>query len=68
MQAGWVFSSEESSWDCNGCSEFRGYSDSGNGTLSLQLQGQGVVVPWPGRTRSRHSSSLSDHSQVLQFT
>ena len=51
-QAGWIFSSNEDSFWApdaalyNGA--FRGSSDAGDGTVSLQLQGEGVVVPWLG--------------------
>ena len=49
-KAGWIFSSDESSfWDPDATSysgAFRGSSDAGDGTVSLQLQGKGLVVSW----------------------
>ena len=50
-QAGWIFSSDEDSFwdpDASYSGAFRGSSDAGDGTVSLQLQGEGVVVPWLG--------------------
>jgi hypothetical protein len=51
-QAGWIFSSNEDSfWAPDAAlysGAFRGSSDAGDGTVSLQLQGEGVVVPWLG--------------------
>lgn len=47
VQAGWIFSSSEDSfWDPDAAysGAFRGSSDAGDGTVSLQLQGKGVVA------------------------
>ncbi|CAK9014990.1 Transposon Ty1-PL Gag-Pol polyprotein [Durusdinium trenchii] len=74
-EAGWVFSSDESTLFSPDSEQYsgayRGYSDSGVGTVSLQLQGHGVVAVTFGSDSSGNVTvKMNDivHSTALPNT